>query len=88
MGQLSALGRAGRPRRVQDDCRVVITPVSEPGDGFGAGQRSLELAWLDEDAVGAGRLAALSRRVAHLVPADHRPGAGILHLEADLATLE
>ena len=88
MGELRALGRAGRAGRVEDDRRVAVGAVGDLIDGLGAAEELLELARLDEDALGAGRLAALASRVAHLVPAEHELGAGVLHLEADLATLE
>jgi hypothetical protein len=88
VGQRRALRAAGRARRVDDHGRVVIVARRDAHYRLGVGERPLELARHDEEALRARLLASVARGVGEVVPADQDAGARIGEVVGDLPLLQ
>jgi len=88
MGQLRALRRSGRPRGVEDHGRVGVVDLGGVGDRRCAPDLLLELAGLDERALGAGVLRAGLRVLSEPIPREQLLCARVAQVESDLAMLE
>ena len=88
VGELGALGLPGGARRVEHHGGVVVGGVGDRGIRRGRAHLLLELAGLDQQALGARLLGAGLGVVGEPVPGEQQLGPGVRQVEGDLALLE